>query len=165
MNDLIRNSLVFIGLVLLQVLILNNICFLGFINPYLYVYFILLLPTSTGRDLTLFLGFLIGLCVDLFCNTLGCHAFATTLMAYLKPYIHGILGPREDYDAYIPSFKTFGREPFLEYAAILVFIHHLTFFVIESFTLANILHSLWYALCCSLFTLLLIYCAERIKER
>lgn len=165
MNDLLKNGFLFIGLVLLQMLILNNICFLGFINPYLYVYFILLLPSSVGRDWTLALGFLIGLCVDIFSDTLGCHAFATTLMAYLKPYIHNLLGPREDYDAYIPSFKTFGQETFLEYAAILVLIHHLTFFVIESFTLVNFFHSLWYAICCSLFTLLLIFCIEKIKER
>ena len=165
MNNFIRNGLTFIVLVLLQVLILNNVCFLGFINPYLYVYFILMLPSSTGRDLTLLLGFLLGLCIDIFCNTLGCHAFATTLMAYLKPYIHNILGPREDYDAYIPSFKTFGQQAFLEYSALLVFIHHLTFFVIESFTLSNFLYSLWNAICCGLFTILLIFCIEKIKEK
>ena len=45
----VRNIIRFVFLVLLQVLILNNIQFSGYINPYFYIYFILLLPFDTPR--------------------------------------------------------------------------------------------------------------------
>lgn len=155
----------FIGLVLLQALILNNIQFLGFINPYFYIYFILLLPSSVNRDLTLLLGFLLGLSLDVFCGSLGCHTFATTLVAYLKPYFQKVFGPREDYDVVIPSFRSFGVKEFLQYATILVFVHQFVYFFVEAFTFADILQVLMKAFCCSIFTILLIYIAEKLTYK
>lgn len=161
----VRYVVSFILLVLLQVLILNNVCFLGFINPYLYIYFILLLPSSVNKDMTLFLGFLLGLSIDIFCGTLGCHAFATTLLAYLKPHFQKIFGPREDYEAVTPSFKSFGPQMFMQYAGILVLIHHFVFFLIEAFTLSHFFNTLLNTITCSIFTLLLIYIVERLSNK
>ena len=47
----------FILLVFLQVFILNNIQFSGYINPYIYVLFILALPFETPKWLLLITAF------------------------------------------------------------------------------------------------------------
>jgi len=80
MNKFALNSIRFIGLVLLQVLILNHIRIGGYINPYVYGLYILLLPFSTPKWLVLFAGFSIGLSVDIFMSTAGLHAGATVVI-------------------------------------------------------------------------------------
>ena len=52
-NEVVGNTLRFIFLVLLQVLILNNIQLSGYLNPFLYVLFILMLPFETPKWLVL----------------------------------------------------------------------------------------------------------------
>ena len=49
MKNVIEFLLWFVGLVLLQVLLLNNIKIAGVINPFLYVYLIIALPIHTNR--------------------------------------------------------------------------------------------------------------------
>ena len=86
-NTVTQNIIRFIILVLIQVLILNNINFLGYINPYIYVLFILLYPIHNNRLLFIFLSFLLGLSVDLFLDSGGVHAAASVLVAYIRPLI------------------------------------------------------------------------------
>jgi len=77
----------FVFLILFQVLILNNIQFSGYINPYFYIYFILLLPFETPRWLLLLSAFLLGLSLDAFTNTFGLNASACVLMAFARPFV------------------------------------------------------------------------------
>jgi len=72
----LKNTGRFIFLVFFQVLILNHINLGGFINPYFYVYFILLLPFITPKWLLLVSAFLIGIFIDLFSNGDVCHGRA-----------------------------------------------------------------------------------------
>ncbi len=57
-NLLPRYLFNFVMLILLQVLLLNNLQFSGYVNPYLYVLFIITLPFSTPKWLLLVLGFI-----------------------------------------------------------------------------------------------------------
>jgi rod shape-determining protein MreD len=65
-NNIITSILRFVVLILVQVLILNNIHLGGYINPYLYVLFILLLPIETPKWAVLILAFFLGLGVDIY---------------------------------------------------------------------------------------------------
>lgn len=56
----------FVGLVLLQVLILNNIHLAGYATPFLYTYFILKFPSSVSRNELLLWAFFLGLIIDIF---------------------------------------------------------------------------------------------------
>ena len=84
MPTVLQNIFRFILLVLFQVLVLNNIQFLGYINPYLYILFILSLPVQMPRWFLLVLAFILGLSIDIFSNTLGMHAFATVFVAFFR---------------------------------------------------------------------------------
>ena len=133
----IQYIVLFIVLVLSQVLILNNIQFLGFLNPYIYVLFVMSLPVKFPRWATLLLAFGLGLTIDVFANTLGMHAFATVLMAFAMPLITKLIINIEEGSNPMPSFRTFGLAVYVKYVFLLVFIHHITLFLLESFGFNN----------------------------
>ncbi|MCK5857309.1 MAG: rod shape-determining protein MreD [Bacteroidales bacterium] len=131
---IIINSLRFILLILLQVLVLNNVNLGGYINPYVYVMFVLLLPFETPKWLLLLSAFLIGLSIDLFMGSMGMHAAATTFMAFLRPSVSRIIHSRREYEPSIkPGINDLGIKWFLSYTLLLVFAHHTLLFFIEAF--------------------------------
>ncbi|MBN1340312.1 MAG: rod shape-determining protein MreD [Bacteroidales bacterium] len=158
---LISNAGRFFGLVLIQVLILDNINFGGFLVPYLYVYFILRLPFETRRWLLLFLAFAIGLTMDAFTGSSGIHAAASVLMAFTRPFVIRILSSRREYEPGIfPSIRDLGFRWFLSYSAFLIFVHHCFLFYIEVFRLSGFFITFRRVLLSVLFTLLLVAISE-----
>jgi len=151
----------FILLVFLQVFIFNNIQFSGFINPYIYIIFILLLPFETPKWMLLMLAFLLGLTVDLFTNTIGMHSSATVFMAFLRPYLLKVLAPRDGYEAEtLPQLNYYGFSWFLRYAAVLVIAHHLFLFYIEVFSFSNFFFTLLRVILSSIFSIFLIVISQ-----
>ena len=147
----------FIILIAVQVLVLNHVEISGYINPFLYVLFILMLPVRIPRTFLLIIAFATGLCVDLFSNTAGMHAAACVLMAYLRPGWLKIIAPRDGYDVEAtPSVKRFGFQWFIIYSTVMVLVHHVYLFYIEVFRLNELLSTLSRALLSALITLLLI---------
>ena len=65
-SALFINTIRFIALVLLQVLVCNQLNFMGSLNPYVYVLFVLLYPIGSNRMGFIFLAFSLGLILDLF---------------------------------------------------------------------------------------------------
>ncbi|MGB0980711.1 MAG: rod shape-determining protein MreD [Winogradskyella sp.] len=144
----------FISLVLLQVLICNHINFLGYINPYIYIIFILLYPVSTNRLLFLFLSFLLGLLIDSFSDSGGVHAAAAVSLAYIRPVFlktafkvlyehHNIKIANTDIGSLI-TYIVFGT-----------FLHHLILFSLEVFNITNLLLILKKTLFSGVFTIIL----------
>ena len=68
MNKSLHLSLFFLFLLGLQVLILNNINFLGYINPFLYIAFIFLYPLKENKFPLLFFSFMLGISIDFWGN-------------------------------------------------------------------------------------------------
>ena len=161
----VRYLFYFVLYVLVQVLILNNILFLGFINPYLYILFIITLPSTVTKDITLLIAFVLGIIIDLFAGTPGFNAFATVSVAYIKPFFQKAFGPREEHDFLIPSFRTYGTGMFLQYCASLVLIHHLLFFIVESASLFRIEDVILKTICSAIFTLLIVVSIEFFKAK
>lgn len=160
-SDLLKYTIMLVVLVLLQVLLLNNIQFSGYVNPYMYVLFILLLPFETPSYLLLLLGFLIGLLVDIFSNTPGMHAAATTFMAFLRPYTISLISSRDSIEASIPPrLKTMGSGWFFRYTLILVLAHHLFLFFVEVFSFNGFLHTIARSLLSAAFTIVLIIISQ-----
>ena len=125
----------FVVLVLLQVLVINHIRLGGYVHPYIYMIFIMLLPFSTPKWQLLVLGFALGLTVDLFTGTLGLHAGATTLMAFCRPSIIKLVSGNQKFENITePNLGQLGGIWFFRYALCMVFIHHLALFFLESFS-------------------------------
>ena len=154
----------FVGLVLLQVLILNNIHILGFATPFLYVYFILKFASGTSRNELMLWGFAIGLAVDVFSNTPGMNAAATTLLAFARPLFLRLFTPRDLLDSIVPSIKTMGVSPFLKFVVLSVFVHHLVLLSIEFFSFTSLPLLLLRVVACTLLTLTCIMAIEGIRR-
>ena len=125
----------FIGLVLFQVLVLNNVNVNGLINPYIYPLFILLLPMEISGWVLLLLAFGTGLTIDVFSGTLGMHAFATVLMAALRPTVIDRISQRNQELTKSPSIQGQGFTWMLLYFVFLISIHNLVYFTIEYWSL------------------------------
>lgn len=137
MNNFILKYIIrFVILVAVQIIVLNNILFIGYINPYIYILFILLLPLDTPRWLILILAFCLGISIDAFQNTMGLHTFSCVLIAYCRePILHFLLPQlKNKKQSYLEfSLQEFGLQRALIYTGALVFIHHFSLFILEAF--------------------------------
>ena len=153
-SALTQNSIRFILLVLIQVLVLNNINFLGYINPYIYILFILLYPIQNNRLLFIFLSFLLGLFVDMFLDSGGVHAAASVLIAYIRPlFLKFSFGMTYEHQTVKIGHSEMGQR--ITYISLLTLIHHLVLFSLEVFNSGKILLILKKTLFSSIFTIIL----------
>lgn len=136
MNNLLKKILAFIGLVLLQAIVLNKVKLGGFVNPYVFPLFIVMIGFEVKNWVVLFIAFFLGLTIDLFNGTLGMHAFAMVLMAFLRPIFLKSFPPKTDKFNY-PSLKENGFGWLLFYISTLLFFHHLVYFIIEAGSFNN----------------------------
>ena len=156
-GEIIKIALRFFFLVVLQLLVLNNVQWSGYLNPYLYVLFILMLPFETPRWLLLILSFLLGFTIDVFSNTWGMHAAACVFTGFIRPYLLKLVSPREGYDnAARPIIRDFGIEWVVKYSLILIFIHHFVLFYIEVFRFSLFFHTFIRVVLSTLFTFSLV---------
>lgn len=155
MNNSVLHAVRFISLVFMQTLVFNNINFLGYINPYIYIMFIALFPVKNNRLFIIFLSFFLGLSIDLFSDTGGIHAAACVFVAYIRPVLlkfsFGVI-----YEHQTIKFNTveFGEK--LTYLTLLTFIHHFVLFYLELFSASKIILVLQKTVFSSIFTILLI---------
>ena len=134
-SSIIGYLLRFIILAFAQVMILNNVHLHGLFNPYIYPLFILLLPFEMSALLVLIIGFLSGLAIDFYSNSLGLHAAATTFMAFVRPQMISLLKPAAGYQPEDrPTISSMGFLWFVVYASVLIFMHHCVFFMLETFS-------------------------------
>ena len=164
-NSILRFGLIFILLVLLQVLLFNNIQFSGYVNPYVYILFIMLLPIEIPSWLLLLLSFAAGLIIDFFSGSSGMHASATVLTGFLRPYILRFVAPRDGYEAGSgPSMLIYGFRWFFIYTLLIVLIHHTTLFYLEVFRFADFFRTLLRVLLSTMFSVIFILLIEYYRR-
>lgn len=160
-NDIIKNIIRFFVLLFLQLLVINQIELSGYVNPYLYVLFIIMLPINWSKHLVLILSMFTGFCMDIFSDTLGMHTSACLLIGFLRPYILNVIAPREGIEIILSlDIKGLGISKFIVYSAMMVLVHHLWLYILEAFTFLFILDLLLRVLLSSIATLLLILLSQ-----
>jgi len=166
MNSVLKYGLSSILLMLGQILELNNIQFSGFVNPYVYIMIILLIPSVTPAWLVLIVSFLTGLSIDLFSGSPGMHASATLIAGFARPLVLRIISPRDGYESGSSlSMAAYGFRWFITYAATIVLIHHTTLFFLEVFRFTDFFRTIFRILMSSLFTLCFILLIEYYRKR
>lgn len=163
--EILKNSLRFILLILLQVIIVQNINLGAYIILFPYVLFILMLPFETAKHLVLVLAFFTGVCVDYFYDTSGIHTAACTLIGFVRPYVLEYIAPRDGYDMGVqPSIRDMGLEWFLRYAGTLVILHHLAVFYLEVFRFSDFFSTFFRVLLSSIGTFAFIVSLQYIFQ-
>lgn len=133
-SDTFKYGLLLILLPFLQVSIFNNVDFMGYINPYLYVIFVFVFPFKKDKSTLLILSFLIGIFVDFLTNDGGIHAFSLVFISYIRLFVFQMITRKTDSD--IDNFNV-RNIPFLSlmlWIAVLTFIHHFILFTLEQFS-------------------------------
>ena len=154
----------FIGIMLLQVLILNQVNVgNGLINPYLYPLIILLLPFSMPSWILMIIALITGLGIDMFTNTMGLHASALVTMAFFRSTVLRLLTPLRGYDQQDqPFLGVMGWRWFITYTSVLIVIHHVVFFFLEIFTFQFLGNTVLKILLSSIISILLALIFEMI---
>lgn len=154
-----------IVVVLLQILLLNNLHFMGVVNPCIYILFLLALPAEMNKMVQLGVGFALGLLMDMFCNSPGVHAAACTAVCFARPYVLSRLVQDEERLVGTLNSLSLGVEAYIRYVIILTLIHHTLVFILSAFTL----HAFWLTLLqivlSSLLTIGLILFWELVRQK
>lgn len=137
MNTL-YNILWIVLALLFQVVLFNHLSVFGGV-ALVYLIALLKMPVEINRNLQILAGFAVGLCVDIFCNTMGMHALAATTVMWLRIPIMHLYVNAEDVKEGVPSFTLLGMAEFIRYALTLIALHCILLYCIEAFTLFNFL--------------------------
>lgn len=152
-------------LVSLQVLVFNHMHLFGYATPMVYICFLLYFPLNYSRCGILFWGFIIGLLTDIFSNTPGVGAASTTLAAMLQPVLLRAMAPKDSTEDMMPNFQTMGYGNYARFFIILIVIHHLLVFLLESFSYFD---SLYLVLSCTssiVLTTSIVWAMEHLLNR
>ena len=163
MNKPFQHITRFFTLVAFQVFILNNIQVSGYINPYVYILFILLLPPKLPKAIVLMLGFLMGFTMDVFADSYGIHTAATVLLAYIRPSILSLVSVKGGEDLEAISIKQLKCGRFFTYSGLLCLIHHFTLFYLEAFRLNEFFATFGRAFISTVISLMLILLVESLR--
>ena len=158
MNKAIKYTLQFILLILIQVFVLNNINLFGYLNPYLYILFLIIYNFNNNQLETIFLGFILGFSLDLISQSSGAHTIACLTIGFLRPYF-AIFSFRLKLSELPENLiskeaRTLNKIGFL---FLMIFVHHFILFFIIFLDLKSIFLILKNTFLTSLFSLIVIW--------
>ncbi len=166
-NLLPKYIALFFGLVLIQVLIINNIqvTYLE-VAPTIFILFVLLLPFETPRWVLLLSAFFIGITTDIFSDSLGLNAGAAVFSAFLRPLILRFISLRDGYEiGTLPTFKYYGFSWVLKYTFILVFAFNIFYYFAEAFSFNNVFTIFLKIIIGTLFTTSIIVISQLLFKK
>ncbi len=163
MLRIVTYSLLFVVTVLLQVFLFDNLSVSIYLNPLIYVAFIVLLPVDTLAVWLLFAGVAMGATMDFLMGTAGINTIATVLIAFVRPFLLANLYGRDDLrDGGVPSPERLGHHVFLDYLVILVVLHHAVFFTFEALSWSHALRTVVRTIASGSVTVAVVWLLTRI---
>ena len=133
-QTLLSRAAWFVALWLLQALVFNHIHIFGYGTPLPYLYFLLILPSSTPRWAYVVLGFALGLLTDICANTIGMGAASLTFVGLIVPWLIKLFGPGAPEEGFEPSHRTMEWGGFTKLTIVAVVCHCTSFFCLEYFS-------------------------------
>jgi rod shape-determining protein MreD len=165
-TEILRHIIRFGLLVLAQGLILKNVEPGYYINPFLYVLFIIQLPFEAPAWIVMVASFILGLSVDSFYHTPGMHMAACTFAGWIRPKILRFMAPRDGYEfGQQPTMQDMGRAWFLTYAVLIIVLHHFVLFYLEMFSFREFFSTFLRVLISSASTLLVVVVTQFLFYR
>ena len=128
----------FVVVMLIQVLLFNQIQFFGVCHPFIFILFLMMMPITLPSWLDMLIGALVGLLMDIACNSLGVHIASCVLLTYMRrPLIHNLVLEYERLNGEI-SCRTIGTIAFYKYAILLILTYHLVVFLLSAWGFSHI---------------------------
>ena len=161
-KTVIQFILLFIVLTVLQ-LVCNKIVLWGVAMPVVFIYLILRLPVNLHGGWVLTIAFFAGLIIDIFDNTPGMNALACTLMAAVRRPVFNMFVSREnDMNIPIPSVDSMGIGDYFKYMATLVTLYCSLIFLIQAFSLHDIVLTLARIAASSALSIMIIFALDSL---
>ena len=126
------NYILFVVLIFIQIFVLNKILFFDYIliSPYLLV--LVLYPYYIDSIISLFLGFLLGILLDIFNDSLGLYALISIIIIYFKNFwVLNIIGQDKVNEISLLSIFNLGNFNFFNYAFPLIILYYLLVIIFE----------------------------------
>ena len=149
----------------LQVLLFNQLQLWGVCHPYIYVLCLLMMPITLPHSMDMLIGAVVGLIMDIFCNSMGIHTAACILLMFIRPYLLGVIVNDKDRLNEQISLRAVGMEAFAKYVVILVLLHHMTVFLLAAWSWTHIGFVLLETLVSGIITISLIIGYNMLKYR
>lgn len=138
--QLLRMLLSIVSVVTLQIMIFNHLSVFNLVVPFLFLIAILMIPTDLPVFVQYLIVFGVGLTVDFLSQNyrMGLHAFSCLFAFGFRNNVVVLLSPAAGRD--IEELSLFNRDYFwyAGYILILLFLHHLVYYLLESVPIVNI---------------------------
>ena len=164
MTNWLRYIGIFVLLLFLQVLLLDNLHWLGLVHPFVYLWAILLLPIELPRWMQMLIGAAIGMVMDLFTHAPGIHMAGCVMAAYLRPLLVSSYVQDIDRLKGAITINTIGVGNYFRLLAELIVVHHTIVFLLEAFTFAHFGITLLQIILSSLFSYAFILMFEYVRK-
>ena len=155
----------YVIVMLLQVLLFDQLQLWGVCHPYIYILCLLMLPITLPHSVDMVIGAIIGLIMDVFCNSLGVHTASCILIMFIRPYLIGAIVNDKDRLNEQISLRAIGMEAMIKYVVILVIIHHLVVFSLAAWSWHHIGFILLETLVSSIVTISIIIGYNALRYR
>ncbi len=147
----------FFALVVVQ-LVCNKIVLFNVAMPVVFIYLILRLPVNLHGGWVITIAFFSGLIIDIFNNTPGMNALACTIIAAVRrPVFNAFISRENDMNIPIPSVDSMGVGDYFKYMATLVTLYCTLIFLIQAFTLHDIVLTLARIAASSVLSIIIIF--------
>lgn len=123
----------YIGLIFLQVVVLNHMDLSRFLYPQVFILLMISLPPYINRSIQVLIAFGLGLIMDLFTGTPGLHASASMFLILFRMFllsrydIEEVIANRESI-----NINTFPLDKFLYLSTSCIVFYHTMVFALES---------------------------------
>lgn len=149
-----------------QAIIFNHLILFDVAVPVVFIYLIIMLPVTIGTNWSTFLGFLVGLTLDIFCDTPGVNALCSTVLAFVrKPVFHLYVSMDDDLAGRSPSSRTMGHAAFMKYLITMSAAYCPMVFTVEAFQFFNFRLLVLRILASTAYTFILLYAIDCLGLR
>ena len=162
MTKLVHRIEWFLGLAMLQVLVLNQMHIGGYATPFLYIYFVLKIHTRIGRNNLMLWAFALGLLIDMFSNTPGLNVASATCLAFSRSSILRLVTLRDMDEGFRPSVRSMGLSAFSRYIFLSSSLFCAILFLIDTFSFYHFWDLFFKILSSVAATMLCIFCVEML---
>lgn len=156
--------MLFLVLVPAQALIFDNLILFNVALPLVFIYLIISLPMTLSPNWAMTIGFVTGLCVDIFSDTPGLNSLGCTCLALVRrPVYHLYMSYDDNLSGMRPSIATMGPGSYFKYMLTMVFIYCLIVFTAEAFQFFNFRLLVMRTIFSTLFTFIIIYAVDSLS--
>jgi rod shape-determining protein MreD len=140
-KDILNIFLGLIALLAIQIFIMDQIFFFGYINPMVYVLFLVMYPLENNRWGFMITAFLVGVIMDTFHDTGGAHAAACLSIAFARSSLLKLVFGESYLSKNIKLLRV-DLDRLLIYTGIIILVHHFIYYSLVIFNMSQILELL-----------------------